>query len=59
MTEGKGEDIEEGEAEGEEKLEEEEPVKKKGKVIITKIAKPSTIVFSRRSSRKNLIKEEM
>ena len=53
MTEGKGKYIEEGE----EKSEDEEPLKRKGKVIITRPAKPSTIVFTRRSSRKKVDKE--
>ena len=45
LTKGKGEDKEE---EDEEVVE--EPLKKKGKVISTKPAKPSTSVFTRRSS---------
>ena len=53
LTKGKGEDIEEGE----EKSEDEEPLKKKGKVIITKLGKTSTTVFTRRSSRKKEDKE--
>lgn len=47
---GKGEDDEE--EEDEEESEKEELLKKKGKVIITKPAKPSTIVFTRRSWKK-------
>ena len=54
LIEGKGEDEE---VEDKEKLEEEEPLKKKGKVIITKPTKTSTIVFRRRASRKKLDKE--
>ena len=45
LNKGKGEDKEE---EDEEVVE--EPLKKKGKVISTKPAKPSTSVFTRRSS---------
>lgn len=56
LTEGKGDDIEEDDVEDEEKLEE-VPVKKKGKVIITKPAKTFTAVFKRRASRKKLGKE--
>ena len=52
LTKGKGEDEEEG-AKGEESKEEEVPLKKKGKVTITK-----PIVFSWRTSRKKLGKEE-
>ena len=52
LTEGKGEDEEE-EAKEEELEEEEVPLKKKGKVTITK-----PIVFSWRSYRKKLGKEE-
>ena len=44
--------------EDEEELEEEEPLNKKGKVIITKPAKSSTAVFTRRSSRRKLIRKE-
>ena len=54
MTKGKGEDEE---VEDEEELEKEEPLKKKGKVIITKLAKPSTVVFTRKSSSKKVDKE--
>ena len=43
-TEGKGED--------EEELEELEPLKKNGKIIITKPSKLSTVVFTRRSRKK-------
>ena len=51
LTEGKGEDIEE--TKDEEELEkEEETLRKKGKVIITKPPKPSTAVFTRRSRKK-------
>ena len=50
LTEGKGEDIEEGEAKYEEKSEEEESLKKKGKVIITIPTKLSTNEFTRRTS---------
>ena len=57
LTKGKGNDIEDGDEEGEEKSKEEESVKKKGKVTITMSAKTSTIVFSRRSSRKKFDKE--
>ena len=39
------------------KLEEEDPIKKKGKAIITKPAKTSTAVFTRRASRRKLDKE--
>ena len=47
LTEGKGEDA--YEIENEEEFEkEQETLKKKGKVIITKPTKPSTIVFIRR-----------
>ena len=49
LTKGKGEDEE---AEAEEELKNEEPLKKKGKVIITKPSKPSTTVFTRRSRKK-------
>ena len=54
LTEGKGENKE---AEGEEESKEEESLKKKCKVIITKLAKPSTVVYTRRSSRKKVNKE--
>ena len=47
LTKGKCEDEEEGE--DEEEFKKGEPLKKKGKVIITKLAKPSTVVFTRRS----------
>ena len=51
LTKSKGEDVEE--VENEEELEkEEEPVNKKGKVIITKPPKPSIAVFTRRSRKK-------
>ena len=51
LTEGKVEDVEE--LEDEVDLEkEEELVRKKGKMIITKLPKPSTIVFTRRSEKK-------
>ena len=50
LTEGKGEDVEE--AKDVEEYEKEEPLKKKGKVIITKPAEPSTAVFIRRSRKK-------
>ena len=49
LTQGKDEDVEESE--------EDELVRKRAKVIITKLAKPSTIVFNRRSSRKKAKKE--
>ena len=49
LTEGKGED------DDEESLEEEVPLKKKGKVTITK---PKIAMFSERSSRRKLDKEE-
>ena len=52
LIEGKGEDEE---AAKEEKFEEDEPLKRKVKVIITKPAK--TIVFTRRSCRKKVEKE--
>ena len=55
LTGGKGED-EKVEDRG--KLEEEDILMKKGKVIITKPVKPSTTVFTRRSSRKKSNKEE-
>ena len=42
---------------GDDEEEEKEPLRKKGKVIITKPTKPSTIVFSIRSSRKKADKE--
>ena len=52
-TGGKEDDLEEEEGEEEnvyeEELEEEEPPKKKGKVIITKLAKSSSTVFTRRT----------
>ena len=54
LTKGKGEDEE---VEDEEKLEEEKPLKKKGKIIITKATKPSIAVFTKRSSRKKSDKE--
>lgn len=38
-------------------MEDKEPLKKKGKVIITKPTTSSTIVFTRRSSRKKANKE--
>ena len=57
LTKGKGDDIEEDEVEDEEKLEEDEPLKKKGNVIITKPIKISTIVLTRRATRKKLDKE--
>ncbi len=48
ITEGQGDDL--GEEEGEEEeSEEEEPPKKKGKVIITKLAKSSLAMFTRRA----------
>ena len=51
LTEGKGEDVEE--AKDEEELEKEkEPIKKKGKVIITKPPKPSIAIFTRRTRKK-------
>jgi hypothetical protein len=46
--------VEEDEAEGEAeetKFEEEKPIRKKGKVIITKPTKSSNVVFTRRTSR--------
>ena len=46
LTKGKGEV---GDAEDEE---EKEPLKKKGKVIITKPSKPSTTIFTKRSRKK-------
>ena len=52
LIEGKGDDIEDDEVQDEDKLEEVELLKKKGKVIITKPTKPSTIVFTRTTSRK-------
>ena len=50
LTEGKDEDVEK--VEDEEEFEKEETLKKKGKVIITKPTKPSTIIFTRRSRKK-------
>ena len=50
MNDGKGKDED---AKDEEELEEEEPLKKKGKVIITKPSKPSTIMFTRRLRKKS------
>lgn len=44
LTKGKGED--------EDESEKEEPLKKKGKMIITKLAKSSIVVFTRRSWKK-------
>ena len=55
LTKGKGDDIEEDEVKDEEKSKEEEPIKKKGKVIMTKLAKPSNVVFIRRTTRKKKI----
>ena len=52
MTEGKENAIEEDDVENEEKLEEEEPIKKKGKAIKTKPTKPSTVVFTRMAYRR-------
>ena len=54
LTKGKGEDEE---VEDEEKLEEEKPLKKKGKIIITKPTKPSIAVLTKRSLRKKSEKE--
>jgi hypothetical protein len=54
LTEGKGEDEE---LEDEDVEYEEEPLRKKGKVITSKPPKPSTAVFTRRSSRKKADKE--
>ena len=51
LIEGKGEDVEEIEDE-EESEKEEEPIRKKGKVIITNPPKPSVAVFTRRSKKK-------
>ena len=48
LTKGKGEEIEE-EEEKDESVEEQVPMKKKGKVTITKASKSSTIVFTRRT----------
>lgn len=56
LTEGKGEDVEDVEDE-EECKKEEETLKKNGKVIITKPPKSSTVVFTRRYSRKKVDKE--
>ena len=50
ITEGKGED--ENESEEEESEKEEDPIRKKGKVIITKPPKPSIAIFTRRSKKK-------
>lgn len=53
LTEGKGEDIEDVEDENE--LEkEEELVKKKGKMIITKPPKPSVAIFTKGSRKKGI-----
>ena len=57
LIEGKGDNVEEDEIEDEieeMKSEEEEPIKKKGKVIITRPTKSSIVVFTRRTSRKKL-----
>ena len=51
LTKGKGEDVEEAK-DVEECEKEEEPMKKKGKVIITKPSKASTAMFTRRSRKK-------
>ena len=56
LTEGKDEDCKD-DVVGEEELGEEDLVRKKGKVIITKPTKRSTAVFTRRTSRKKLDKE--
>ena len=50
MIEGKGDDVEEDDVE-ETKSKEEEPIRKKGKVFITKPTKSSTTIFTRRVSR--------
>lgn len=52
LTEGKGEDEQGEEVEDEEESKEGEPLKMKGKVIMTKPTKPSTIVFTMRSRKK-------
>ena len=55
--ESKGDNVIEDNVEDEvdeSKSKEEEPIKKKGKVIITKPTKSSTIVLTRRISRKKL-----
>ena len=52
LIKGKDEDDDEEEDEDESEKEE-EPVKKKGKVIITKPAKPSTAVFTKWSKKKD------
>lgn len=59
LKKGKGDDVEEDNANDEDeetKSEEEDPIRKKGKVIITRPNKSSTIVFTRRvpKSRKKL-----
>ena len=48
ITKGKGEDEEDEPKELEKEV---EPVRKKGKVIITKPQKPTTVVFTRRSKK--------
>ena len=49
---GKGEDEQGEEVEDEEESKKEEPLTKKGKVIITKIIKLSIAIFTRRSRKK-------
>ena len=50
ITEGKGEDEEDESKDDEEELEkEEEPIRNKGKVIITKPQKPTNTIFTRRT----------
>ena len=51
LIEETGKDVEDAN-DVEEFEKEEEPMKKKGKVIITKLAKPSVVVFNRRSRKK-------
>lgn len=51
VTKGKGEDEEEEESEEEEPNKEVKPVKKKGRVIITKPHKQPIVVFTRRTRR--------
>lgn len=57
LTKGKGDDVEddvEDEVDETKLEEEEEPIRKKGKVIITRPTKSSAAVFNRRTSRKKL-----
>ena len=54
LIEGKGDDMKEDDAEDEAeetKSKEEEPIRKKGKAIITRPTKSSTTLFTRRESR--------